>query len=590
MTWGTQITLGHFQIQMWTAGLVLVTGGWRVSKMTDSTRRPRDRFFGLVAGLCWGAAVAWVQLRLTWELRGVAGFVRPSYALASYSFPPAHWAQFALPEVFIGRSGAAAAAYWYRHRTIGGEACAYAGIVPAILACVGRGERTAVWRSGVVATDRAIVAGTGDHAGVVARRLLYGFATARSWLVSRPARYTLLTSLGLALLAGRGLDRSVAPRRFWGGMAVAILGGVAAWSWSLHWAHGANFRAYVGPTLSTRFTAAGLTWALGLAAIIAWRRNRLGAWAPLLVAVLELAVLFFVGPIKWGRPMRLPEESPVLRRLAALTDVGLVAGRLFNLPLDAGQTTAFPYLGIVPPPPNYLLEQATLPPGENDGTDRLWQRRFGVTHGVWGSKDSVLGTEVLAELDDPALDQALASVPYSQQSGLGPWKLVRNRDAFPPAWVARNVNEAKNWGAIFVALSRSEERDDVWFLPEDLPPPLPGEGARMASVLGWDGRSAIVEHDGWCILIMRRTFYPGWVYRVDGGPEQPVLKANGGLQAAVVAGSGTSRVTLRYRPTGLTLAATVSLAALSAIFLVLCADGWKALKRSIPSSARSITS
>ena len=29
LAWGVQITLGHFQIQMWTAGLVLVAGGWR---------------------------------------------------------------------------------------------------------------------------------------------------------------------------------------------------------------------------------------------------------------------------------------------------------------------------------------------------------------------------------------------------------------------------------------------------------------------------------------------------------------------------------------------------------------------------------
>ena len=28
LAWGIQITLGHFQIQMWTGGLVLFTGGW----------------------------------------------------------------------------------------------------------------------------------------------------------------------------------------------------------------------------------------------------------------------------------------------------------------------------------------------------------------------------------------------------------------------------------------------------------------------------------------------------------------------------------------------------------------------------------
>ena len=29
LAWGAQITLGHFQIQMWTAGLVMAAGGWR---------------------------------------------------------------------------------------------------------------------------------------------------------------------------------------------------------------------------------------------------------------------------------------------------------------------------------------------------------------------------------------------------------------------------------------------------------------------------------------------------------------------------------------------------------------------------------
>ena len=29
LAWGIQLTLGHFQIQMWTGGLVLVAGGWR---------------------------------------------------------------------------------------------------------------------------------------------------------------------------------------------------------------------------------------------------------------------------------------------------------------------------------------------------------------------------------------------------------------------------------------------------------------------------------------------------------------------------------------------------------------------------------
>ena len=77
---------------------------------------------------------------------------------------------------------------------------------------------------------------------------------------------------------------------------------------------------------------------------------------------------------------------------------------------------------------------------------------------------------------------------------------------------------------------------------------------------------------------MRRTYYPGWICRVDDGPDQPVLKVNGGLQGVRLVGSGTSRVTIRYRPNGLPQAARVSLAALALAALVLGIAGWKAVR------------
>jgi hypothetical protein len=589
LAWGTQITLGHFQIQTWTAALVLATGAWRVLRRPGRTRLPPLRIFGLVGGLCWGAAVAWVQLQLTWELSIVAGFTRPSYWLSNFYFPPAHWAQLALPAVFLGRSGGAGDAYWDRYGTTSGEACAYGGVVPLVLAFVGatsapRSSGLACWRV-IAGLSLAVATMPGWWpAGFYTIVLLPGLGWFRA-----PARYTLLTSLGLALLAGRGLDRSVPRSRFWGGLALAIVGGAAAWSWSVHWARGADFRACVGAdTLFARFTGAGLAWGLGLAAVVAWRQNRIGAWAPCLITAGELAILFFVGPVRWGRSARLPDESPVLRRLATLPDVGLIGGRLLNLPLDAGQTTAYPYLGIVPPPPNYLLERATIPPVENDATERRWQRRFGVTHGVWGSADSVRGTEIVAELPDPAIDQALANAVNTRKSGLGPWKLVRIPNAFPPARVVRHVSVAPAWGLLFSVLSFNDARDEAWFLAEDNPPELPDPRAGVAEVRSWDGRSAIVAHDGSCILIVRRTYYPGWSYRVDDGPEQPVLKVDAGLQGALLVGAGTSRVTLQYRPTGWTSAATISLSALAAVAVVLCAAQWEALLSVFRSSATRI--
>ena len=103
---------------------------------------------------------------------------------------------------------------------------------------------------------------------------------ARRGLVRRPARYTLLASLGLALLAGRGLDHSIGPRRFWSGLALAVMSGAAACALAINWMGRADFRTFLGnETLTLRFVAAGLGWGLGLVAIIAWRSNRLGLGA-----------------------------------------------------------------------------------------------------------------------------------------------------------------------------------------------------------------------------------------------------------------------------------------------------------------------
>jgi hypothetical protein len=582
IAWGTQVTLGHFQIQMWTAGLVLATGCWRALHAAGSRPSRLVRTVGLFAGLAWGAAIAWVQLRLTWDLTGIAGFVRPPELLANYLFPPAHWAQFGLPEVFLGRwTGSGDDSYWGQQGTTSGEACAYVGVVPAILALAGwaalrRDKALAPWRW-IVPLSLAVATMPGWWPGAFLMLLqLPGLGWFRA-----PARSKLLTSLGLALLAGRGLDLAIAPRQFRRGLAVAIAAGMAAWGWSLFYALRPDFQSGLGAnTLVARFAAAGLVWIIGVAAIIAWRRNRVGAWAPILATTLELGSLLFVGPVRWGWTIRLPEASPVLRILADLPDVGLVAGRLLNLPVDANRTTAYPYLGITPPSPNYLLEATIHPPGHNTAADQRWQLRFGVTHGVWATGDDVRGTQVIAEVPDPALDQLMSGFAHLRQSGLGPWKLVRIRNAFPPAWVSRRVREVENWGQLYTALTHMKDPNEAWFLAEDHPPVLPTPAADVATVRSWDGQTAIVDHDGPCLLIMRRTYYPGWVSRVNDGPELPVLKVNGGLQGARLSGSGTTRVSVRYRPVGLERASIITLTALAAAVLVLAAAGAKARIRS----------
>ena len=591
MAWGVQITLGHFQIQMWTAGLVLLVGAWRglgaSEKRPGSLKGPREpgdsrpalwRILGLTLGLIWGLAIAWVQLRLTWELKSVAGFDRPAKFLSNFLFPPEHWAQFALPEVFLGRTLGAGQEYWGQHKTTAGEACAYVGVVPLILACVGwvgmgRDRMMAPWRLvGLLSFGLATMPGWWPEAFDILLALP-GVGTFRA-----PARYTLLTSLALALLAGRGLDRSIPSRRFWTGMVVAIAVGVAAWVWSVYWSQGAGFRAGLGAnTIRVRFIAAGLAWGLGLLAVIGWRLGRLGAWAPISVTVLELGILLFVGPAWWGWRAHLPESSPVLRRVRELPDVGLVGGRILNVAVNAGLTVAYPNLGITPPPPNYLIESAIRPPGQLSEIDHRWQMRFGVTHGVWGARDDIEGVELLAMIPDPILDRVMESFPHLR--GRGPWKLVRDPSAFPPVWGASLVRKAKGWGELYATLSQNDLKNEAWFLPEDEIPVLPEPIAHSTRILAWDGRTATVEHDGSCVLILRRTYYPGWFYRLDGGPERAVLKVDGGLHGIPLAGAGTSRVELRYGPTGLTRAASVTLVALAAAVFVMAGGLWSSVGR-----------
>jgi hypothetical protein len=518
-------------------------------------------------------------LRLTSELTGVAGFVRPAEFLSNYLLPPRHWALLALPSVFLGRPRGRED-YWGHHGTTAGEACVYVGVVPLILAFVGliaapRDRALAPWRLVVpLAMALATMPGWWPE-GFYFLLKIPGVGMFRA-----PARYTLLTSLGLVLLAGRGLDlgRSVAPRRFWGGLALAIAFGGLAWAWSLRVAQEAEYRAALGDaTIVARFVGSGLAWALGLSAIVAWRLGRVGTWAPVAVATVELVVLFFVGPVEWDWSVRLSESSPALRRLAE-DEPGLVASRLLDVPVLAGLTTAFPMMGIIPPPPNYLLEASTRPPGRNTLAERRWQRRFGVTHGIWGPEDDVRGTEVLAVIPDPALDRMMARVPSLRAHG--PWTLVRDPGAFPAARAARQVREASGWGELYTTLSNGDRPDEAWFLAEDGVPRLPDPPATAARVPSWDGRGAIVEHDGSCVLILRRTYFPGWSYRIDGGPEQPVLKVDGGLHGIPLEGSGTRRVEVVYRPTGLRRAASISIAALGIAALVLLATGLAARRRS----------
>ena len=324
LAWGIQITLGHFQIQMWTAGLVLLTGGWRAVTATQMKRKAVFRIIGLLVALCWGVAVAWVQLRLTWELSAFAGFVRPAESLSAYSFPPTQCAEFVLPEVFLGRSNGSNEAYWSQNGAVLGEATAYVGIVPLILAFIGaiaakRSDGLAPWRLIVPLTlVLATMAGWWPD-GFAILLQIPGFGWFRA-----PSRYTLLTSLGLALLAGRA---SITRSR------LAVSG--SGWLWRSRVARpsGAGRCTIRAPPISE------LTLAPTRCRRVSGGRVDLGARRPRNHRLAAKPALVHGRPgdhrsRAWcsllRRPGRLGPIAPPARRESAATAAGRPAGRRFS--------------------------------------------------------------------------------------------------------------------------------------------------------------------------------------------------------------------------------------------------------------------
>ncbi|HEV3168284.1 MAG TPA: hypothetical protein VGZ22_30045 [Isosphaeraceae bacterium] len=560
LLWAAQVALGHFQLQTWTGGLVFFTGLWRV--VVD--RRPWWRAGLLAIALSWGAAIIGAQLVLTSELSRVSGFDRPVKFLSNYSFPPANWAQLALPWIFMALRGGPEDPYWRQQQTTGTEACCYVGTATLILACIGflasRRERAlAPWKWLAPLAFALATMPRWSPEGYALILNLPGIGYFRA-----PGRYTVLTSLSLCLLAGRGLDRAVSSQRFRVGFVLALAFGAAAAVWSIQWVQHSLLLAGLGgeSELRRRLIEGAVAWGAAIAAILAWRQGRVGSWAPIVVTAVELGFLFYQGPTVWGWSVPLPAASPVLTLLKNQPDVGLIAGAVKNIPVRVGLTPAFPYLGITPPPPNYLLEAAETIERSTTLTDARWMRRFGVSHGIWPAAGSTRLGQTLYLGPDEGLDRLMPR-PFGSPAHLT-WRLVRYPDPFPPVHVARRVRVAKDWFELYPRLSRNDDADTAWYLAPDLPIPEASERASSARILEWDGLSGKVEHDGSCELVIRRTYYPGWTARLDDGPARPVHWADGGLQGIRLVGSGTTRVTVQYHPTGLVPATRISAIALAA--------------------------
>ncbi len=570
---GLQWTLGHFQVQAWTGGLVVLTALWRASVDGLGWRRA-----GLtILAVPWGAAIAAVQLGPSWQFAGLVGQGhRPIAELLAYAFPTPHWFESALPRLVRDLRLGPEDPYWSGEQTTGYEAALYVGTIPTILAIVGTIARPTErgplpWRWLVPIAFAAATMPRWWPQGYLVVMAILGVGVFRV-----PARYTLLSMLGVSILAGEGLDRSIGRGRFRAGMAAALAFAAVAAGSAAAWASrpDVHLRASIAG-IPDGFLWGALAWSVGTMVVILWRSGRLPSGAVAAAVAVELGALYYAGTTQWGWSITIPGQSPVLEALGRDRDVVRVGGEIADLPVRAGLSTGDPYIGFNEPWSNRLLvmlQERLFWPETGARVDvdgiRRWFRRCRVTHLVDGRRSaSAIGPE-LGRWRDPALDRIVHRRPGEPASRS--WSIVRVEEPFPEARVAARMRVAPDRPALVARLLRSDDLDTAWFLAEDGVDARPD--ARSARLVSWDGASATVDHEGPCDLVLARTFDPGWLARVGDGPERPVLPVDGGFQAVRLDGSGVDRVTLRYRTRRMETWVAISLAASIAALAVAAAS------------------
>jgi hypothetical protein len=543
--------VGHFQMQAWALPVMVAASAARLVGLPAGVAFSRGAL--ILVGVGWGVAIAAAQLAPSWELARWTG--SDDRDRTFYSYPPAHVVELAWPSVFrtIGPEDPS----WFREMTTGYEACLFVGVPALALACVGALGWRRPARVWVVLTAATFALATMPRwwpAGSMLVTRVPGIGLFRC-----PARWTAFTSLGLALLAGFGLDRAIGARRSGAGVALAF---------------GFAGLGLAGRRLGVEIAGTAVVWGLTLSLLVLWRRWSWAAWALVALAGVELGWWYYHATTVWGREAPLPSGSPLLARLAQEENVGLVAGPLDDLPLRGGWATAEPYVGFTLDPVNGMLRLlASRPDALADLTVAAWLSRRGVTHAVVEGDGPAARGEPLYDGPDAALDR-LARSPRAGKR----WRLYRIGARGPAARVVRVAGVvASDRDALAAAMGGMVDGEATVGTSEvgDLIGIGPGRGR----VVEWGESGGRVEHDGPCVVLVDRIDFPGWSYRVDGGSWRPPRRMGGGQQALVLDGAGASVVELRYEPTTWAWWSRVSLSAGALAVGVVAVGAWRARGR-----------
>jgi hypothetical protein len=531
--------------------------------------RVRRVCFPLAAVVC-AFGVAAVQLAPTWELKQVSQREAPGthHRLEQGSIPAWYLSQASLPWHWYSVTTDRDAALRASEAELGAptnqvEAQLYFGLIPLILAIAEivsairtRDRLSMIW---IVLAIVALLYTPGWL--LVVTRHLPGFN-----FFQDPGRYGVITTLGVAVLAGKSLDRLRATGALWLGLAL-LLGCVAALGTALILTSQAEGLAasseagYSSPfvlgslTISSGFVSvlmlvALIALALAVAAPHLRRETDKASAAAISRAVFTVCALGITALDLWlvsrvvtysemiaDPPINHLMESPLRKILASSGGTARVFAPYPNLGtvLEAAATPVYLTFG----PAAYDDPKLTMPPdadpdasaevkSETLGRQIDWLRRAGVTHIL--SVDSPERMRFPARLIwkgfDPLFNPAMAR--YREPFYL--YELVGGRGRI--AWEQ----------------------------------PQPGQSAKISEFRS-DRVSAETESTSGGRLVLTDLMYPGWQVTVDGERAEP--STIDGMFRGVEVPAGTHSVVWSYHPRSLywglaiTLGTLVLLAALA---------------------------
>jgi hypothetical protein len=220
-----QVLPGHFQLAFETQ--VMVLGVAAYSLLQAPLRLAWRRSLAVVIAWLAAAPLAAAQLWPTARLAFLAQSQRDFEYLSGFAATPLHLVSFVAPGLFH-RSPLWRPLAWDPFHTSPEEYLGYVGLVPlflALRATVGAFKKDHAGRFLVLLVLGTLIFSLGPYVpGFSALCRLPGFSFFRA-----PARWGLATSLGLALLAGKGFDLTATDTAVFGRPLARFVFGAALW-------------------------------------------------------------------------------------------------------------------------------------------------------------------------------------------------------------------------------------------------------------------------------------------------------------------------------------------------------------------------